>query len=93
MTAHIVEWKAWTNVNAVSLELEELTSMTDFTARTLVDAVEIATAGTGVYYASDNTITHSTIEHDHSLAIDYDIADTPNYVHITIGLWFDSDVD
>lgn len=93
MTFTIVEWKAWSDDDDVSLEIEELTDMTNFTAITTVDAVEIATDGTGVYYASDSTITHAAIEHDHSLAIDFDTSDTPDYVQISITGWFNADVD
>lgn len=93
MTFTIVEWKAWSDDDDVSLELEELTDMTDFTAITTVDAVEIATNGTSVYYASDATITHAAIEHDHTLAIDFDTNDTPDYVHIAIKGFFNADVD
>ena len=93
MTFTIVEWKAWSDDDDVSLEIEELTDQTDYTAITTVDAVEIATDGTGVYYASDATITHAAIEHDHSIAIDFDVTDTPDYVQIAITGWFNSDVD
>lgn len=92
-TFTIVEWKAWSDDDDVSLEIEELTDQTDYTARTQVDAVEIATDGTGVFYASDGTITHAAIEHDHSIAIDFDATDTPDYVQIAITGWYNSDVD
>jgi hypothetical protein len=55
--------------------------------------VEIATDGTGVYYADDTTITHAAIEHDHLLAVDFNTADTPDYVKLTICGWFNADVD
>lgn len=93
MTFTIVEWKAWSDDDNVSLEIEELTDQTDYTAITTVDAVEIATNGTGVFYASDSTITHAAIEHDHSIAIDFDTSDTPDYVQISITGWFNADVD
>lgn len=93
MTFTIVEWKAWSDDDDVSFEIEELTDQTDYTARTQVDACEIATDGTGVYYASDGTITHAAIEHDHSLAIDFDATDTPDYVQIAIKGWFNADVN
>ena len=93
-TFTIIEWKAWSDDDNVSFEIEELTDMTNFTAITQVDACEIATDGTSVYYGSDTTITHAAIEHDHSLAIDFDGAtDTPDYVQISITGWFNADVD
>ena len=93
MTFTIVEWKAWSDDDNVSFEIEELTDQTDYTARTQVDACEIATDGTGVFYGSDATITHAAIEHDHSLAIDFDASDTPDYVQISITGWFNADVN
>lgn len=94
MTFTIVEWKAWSDDDDVSFEIEELTDMTDFTAITQVDACEVATDGTSVFYGSDTTITHAAIEHDHSIAIDFDGAnDTPDYVQICIIGWYNADVD
>jgi len=94
MTFTIVEWKAWSDDDNVSFEIEELTNMTDFTAITLVDACEIDNDGTSVFIGSDTEITHGAIEHDHSLAIDFDGAnDTPDYVQIVIIGWFNSDVN
>lgn len=93
MTFTIVQWKAWSDDDNVSFEIEEV-AQTDYTARTQVDACEIATDLTGVFYGSDLTITHAAIEHDHSLAIDFDGAnDTPDYVQISITGWFNADVD
>ena len=92
-TFTITEWLAWSDDDDVSLEIEELTSFTDFTAITTVDAVEIATNGTSNFYASDTTITHAAIETDHLLAIDFDATDTPDYVHLTICGWFNADVN
>ena len=93
-TFTVVEWKAWSDDDNVSFEIEELTDMTNFSAITQVDACEIATDGTSVFYGSDTTITHATIEHDHSLAIDFDGAtDTPDYVQISITGWFNADVN
>ena len=93
MTFTIIEWKAWSDDDDVSFEIEEITDQTDFTAITTVDACEVATNGTSVYYGSDTTITHATIEHDHILAIDFDTSDTPDYLLISITGWFNADVD
>jgi hypothetical protein len=93
MTFTIVEWKAWSDDDDVSFELEELTDQTDFTAITTIDACEVATDGTSVYYASDSTITHAAIEHDHTIAVDFDTSDTPDYLLIAITGWYNSDVN
>ena len=93
MTFTIVEWHAFSDDDNVSFELEEITDRTDFTAITTIDACEVATDGTGVFYASDTTITHATIEHDHLIAIDFDTNDTPDYLKVTICGWYNADVD
>jgi hypothetical protein len=93
MTFTIVEWKAWSDDDDVSFELEELTDQTDFTAITTIDACEVATDGTSVYYGSDTTITHAAIEHDHLIAVDFDTSDTPDYLKVTITGWYNSDVN
>jgi hypothetical protein len=58
-----------------------------------MDAVEIATDGTSVYYASDATWTSATVAHDDLLAVDFDTADTPDYVMLCASYWLNSDVD
>jgi len=92
-TFHIEEIYAWSDTDDVSLELEEITSMTDFTSLTTVQAVEIATDGTSCFYSTYTVITHDTIETDHLLAIDFDTTDEPEYVKLTITGWFDANVD
>jgi len=94
MTFTITEVKAWSDDDDVNLEVEELTDLTDFTARTLCDTVTIETNGTGVFYDAGHAASaHAVIEHDHALAIDFDTADTPDYVTITITGWYNADVD
>lgn len=93
MTFTVVEWQAWSDDDNVSFELEELTNLADFTAITTIDACEVATNGTSVFYGSDTTITHAAIEHDHMIAIDFDTADTPDYLKVTITGWYNSNVD
>ncbi len=87
----VVEWKGWSNIDDVLLEIEVATG-TNYTARTLVDAVTIATNGTGVFYGSDATITAGTIAADSTLAIDFG-ATAPEYVQMAITGWFNSDID
>ena len=60
---------------------------------TTVDAVEIATDGTGLYYASDTTITAATIETGHMLYLDFDDTDDPAWVKMSICGWYDANVD
>ena len=70
-----------------------MTDRTDFTAITTMDAVEIATDGTGVYYASDGTWTSATVAHDDLLAVDFDATDTPDYVKLSASYWLNSDIN
>ena len=94
MTFTITEIKAWSDDDDVNLEVEELTDQTDYTARTLCDTVVIETDGTGVYLDEGHAASdHAAIEHDHSIAIDFDTNDTPDYVQMSITGWFNSDVD
>lgn len=83
-TFNIVEIQAWSNIDNVSLELEEIPSETDFSTPTQTQAVEIASDGTACFYFDDTTPTAPIIETGHLLAIDFDTADDPNYVKITI---------
>lgn len=93
MTATFVEWHAFSDDDDVSLEFECLTDRTDFTAITTMDAVEIATDGTSVYYANDTTWTSATVAHDDLLAVDVDQSDTPDYVFLCTAYWLNSNVD
>lgn len=83
-TFNIVEIKAWSDSDNVSLELEEIPSETDFSSPTQTQAIEIATDGTDCFYFVDTTITNPVIETGHLLAIDFDTTDDPNYVKLTI---------
>jgi hypothetical protein len=91
MTFTVVEWKGWSNIDDVLLDIETATG-TNYTDRTLVDAVTIDTNGTGVFYGSDATITAGTIAADSTLAIGFGATD-PEYVQLAITGWFNSDVD
>jgi len=83
-TFNIVEIQAWSNIDNVSLELEEIPSETDFSSPTQTQAVEIASNGTSCFYFDDTTPTAPIIETGHLLAIDFDTTDDPNYVKLTI---------
>lgn len=87
----IVEWKAWSNIDDVLLDIETATGI-DYTARTTVDSVTIATNLTGVFFGEDTTITAGTIAADSTLAIDFG-STTPEYVQMAITGWFDANVD
>lgn len=55
---------------------------------TTIDAVEVATNGTGLFYATDSTITAATIEDGHIIYIDFDDTDAPaQYIIVIDGYW------
>ncbi len=91
MAFTIVEWKAWSDTDDVLLDIETATG-TNYSARTTVDAVTIATDLTGVFFGEDTTITSATIAADSTLAIDFG-ATAPEYVQMAITGWFNADVD
>lgn len=87
----IVEWKGWSNIDNVLLNIETATG-TNYTARTIVDAVTIATDLTGVFFGEDTTIASAVIAADSTLAINFG-ATAPEYVQLAITGWFNSDID
>ena len=69
------------------------TSAYDFTSLTTIEAITIATNGTGVFYNELTTgIDHTTIETGNVIVFDNDAADDPNYLSFTIVGWLNSDV-
>jgi hypothetical protein len=93
MSATFVEWHGFSDTDNVSLEFECLTDRTNFGTITTMDAVEIATNGTSVFYADDTTWTSGTVAHDDLLAVDFDTTDTPNYVFLCAAYWLNADID
>jgi hypothetical protein len=88
---YVTEVKASSDVTAVSFVMNELTSDIDYTVLSQIDAFEIDTAGTGVYYTVDNDIANPVIENGHPVSIDFDQTDTPNYVKLKIKGYLDND--
>lgn len=82
---YVTKWEFWAGTDNTTLNLETTTD-TGATNAT-VDAVEIATDGTGLFYASDTTITASTITSGSLIFLDFDDTDTPTYVKGTLTLW------
>jgi hypothetical protein len=90
-TITIVAWDMESGTDDTTLNIEETDA--DGQNNSTVDAVEIATDGTGIYYGSDTTITAGTIETEHRVLLDFDDTDTPDYVKFSIGYWENADVD
>lgn len=91
MSFVVTGWAAQSSSDDTDLNIEEIDA--DGQNNTTVDAVSITTNGTGIYYASDTTITAATIETGHILVLDFDDTDTPSQVHITIYGYFDANVN
>jgi hypothetical protein len=81
-TFKITGWKAWAGTDNTTLTLKTMTASGG--SIVTVDAVEIATDGTSIYYAADTTITSADIADGNLLFIDFDDADDPAYVKLTI---------
>ena len=87
----VTGWSATSTADDTTLTIyeEDANGQND----TTVDAVEIATNGTGLYYASDTSITAGTIENGHLIYLDFDNTDTPAMVNIVIYGYFVADVN
>jgi len=91
MSFIVTGWKGWSTSDDTSLAIMEEDS--DGQNDATVDAVEIATDGTSLYYGSDTTITGATIENGHMLYFDFDDADTPALVKVVVYGYYNADVN
>jgi hypothetical protein len=91
MSFIVTDWNATSTSDDTTLNIEEIDS--DGQNNTTVDEVEIATNGTGIYTASDSTITRATIENGHRILLDFDDTDAPAMVTITINGYYNADVN
>lgn len=91
MTFTITKIEAWSYTDDTTLNVEEEDA--NGANNATVDALEIATDGTGMYYTTETTITGATIEADHLILLDFDDTDDPGWVKISICGWFNADVD
>jgi hypothetical protein len=91
MSFVVTGWDAWSDTDDTDLNIEEVDN--DGANNATVDAVSIATNGTGGFYGSDTTITAATVENGHRIVLDFDDTDTPGQVHIVIYGYFNADVN
>ena len=91
MTFTITKIEAWSDTDDTELNVEEEDA--DGANNTTVDALNIQTDGTGMYYTTETTITGATIEANHIILLDFDDTDDPGWVKVSICGWFDSNVD
>jgi hypothetical protein len=87
----VTGWKGWSGTDNTTLNIE--TTAADGSSNATVDAVEIATDGTGVFTGSDTTITAATIANGSTIWLDFDDTDTPTYVKITLYGYYDANVN
>lgn len=92
MVFTITEIRAWSDTDDTTLNVEVVT-FTDWSGPTLVDALEIATNGTSVFYELETVISDATIAADEIITLDFDDTDDPGVVEISISGWFNADVD
>ena len=100
----LIIWKNVSGMNFVITGWEGI-SDTDDTTLTItvmdadgqnpatVDAVEIATNGTGIYTGTDTTITAGTIATGKIVYLNFDDTDAPGQVHMTIYGYYNADVN
>lgn len=91
LTFVVTGWAFYSDTDDTTLNIEEIDA--DGANNTTVDAVEIATNGTGLFYATDTTITAPNIETGHILVLDFDDTDTPGQVKGTIYGYYAADVN
>jgi hypothetical protein len=92
MVFTITEIKGWSDTDNTTVNVEVVTA-TNWTTRNTVDALEIATDGTGVFYVVETTITDATIAHDEMITLDFDDTDTPGVVKVSICGWYNANID
>jgi len=92
MVFTITEILGWSDTDDTTLNVEVVTA-TNWTTRGTVDALEIATNGTGVFTGVETTISDATIAHDETISLDFDDTDDPGVVQIKICGWFNADID
>lgn len=91
MTFTVVSWRGTSGTDNTTLDIKEMDA--DGANPATVDAVEIATDGTGLFYASDTTITAAAIPAGDMIYLDFDDTDDPAWVKMSICGWFSADVD
>jgi hypothetical protein len=87
----ITGWKGWSDVDDTTLNIE--TTAADGQTNATVDAVELATNGTGVYTGADTSITAGTIANGSLIWLNFDNTDAPGIVHMTIYGYLAGDVN
>jgi len=91
MSFIIMAWYAEAGTDNTTLNIETTTGTGGTNA--IVDEVEIATDGTGIFTANDSTITTGTIATGSRLLLDFDDTDAPTFVKLSIVGYYNGDVN
>lgn len=92
MTFTITEIKAWADVDNSGVTVFK-TSATNWTSQTVIDVIDCAADGTGVYTDTETAFDVSTVSHDEMIHLDFDNTDDPGVFKISICGWYNADVD
>ena len=91
MSFVVTSWTAQSAADNTDLNIETTTNTGGTNAT--VDAVSIATDGTGLFYASDATITAGTITTGSIIWLDFDDTDDPGWVSVSVCGYYNGDVN
>lgn len=91
MTFTVTEILAWSDTDDTDFTVIEYDEDGASNLAT-VDAIQ-CTAGTGPYTDVETVITGATIEHGHTMWLNFDDTDAPEYVAFEIWGWYNADVD
>lgn len=91
MSFVITGWRGISLTDDTTLNIEEVDA--DGANNATVDAVEIATNGTGIFTGTDDTITAGIVEDGHIILLDFDDTDAPTQVHMTLLGFYNADVN
>lgn len=82
------------DMDNVDFTLKEMNNPHDYSNTTTIEAVQITTDGSSIYY-DDRTsgIDHTVIENTHAIAFDNNATDDPDFIQIVIVGYLNGDVD
>lgn len=84
-TMYVTSWEFLSAADDTDLNIEKTGSTG--ASNVTVDAVSIASNGTGLYYAADSTITAGALSAGDLVFLDFDDTDTPGWVKGRLTLW------
>lgn len=91
MTFTVVQIMAWADTDDTDVNVEEYDE-DGVSNNATIDAIT-CTTGSGPYTDDETTITGATIEHGHTIFLDFDDTDDPGWVYVEVWGWFNADVN